>query len=118
MGCASEQMGGKKKLLPTPHRLWLLQAQTLPQVFIFSPGVNWKAGGKALYVGVGARQMEAHHPASWQGVTTAWAGLPEGSPPPCALSPAPLQWVTSAQEEWKGALGGSPAKQTEKAWSP
>ena len=59
MGCGSEQMGGKKKLLPTPHRLWLLQAQTLPQVFIFSLGGNWRAGGKALYVGVGARQMEA-----------------------------------------------------------
>lgn len=28
------------------------------------------------------------------------------------------QWVTSVQEEWKGALGGGPAKQTEQAWSP
>lgn len=59
MGCGSEQMGGNKKLLLTSHPLGLLQAQTLPQVFIFSPGENWRVDGKASHVGVGARQMEA-----------------------------------------------------------
>ena len=59
VGCGSEQMGGNKKLLPTPHCLGLLQAQTLPHVFISSPGGNWRVGGKASHVGLRARQMEA-----------------------------------------------------------
>ena len=59
VGCGSEQMGGNKKLLPTPHCLGLLQAQTLPHVFIFSPGGNWRVGGKASHVGVGARQASS-----------------------------------------------------------